>query len=325
MIAPPPLADESRRLTTLHDLKILDTPPEERFDRLTRLAQRLFDVPVAQISLIDADRQWFKSSTDGPAAPTSREASFCGHAIASDNLLVVPDARLDRRFHDNPFVVGDPYVRFYAGCPISTSNGSRIGTLCLLDWKSREFSAQDAKLLSDLGHMVEQELDATQPADIDALTGIPNRRAFAARAQDDLDRCRLREWPATMLFFDLDGFKGINDGYGHGEGDRVLTVFASLLQDTVRDGGILGRLGGDEFVALLANCSEANADAAVQRLQASLDHHNRAAPRGYDIRFSAGRATADGSRRCSVEALVAEADARMYDCKRSHRAAAPAG
>lgn len=291
--------------------------PEERFDRLTRLAKRLFNVPIALVSLVDADRQWFKSSVGLAALQTPRDISFCGHAIASDTTLLVPNAKLDPRFHDNPLVTGDPHIRFYAGCPLSTPNGSRIGTLCLIDSQPRDFGKEESALLGDLARMAEQEFSAVQLASLDELTGIPNRRAFKALAQQALNQCRRVELPASMFFFDLDGFKQINDCYGHAEGDRALVAFASLMRDTFRDSDVVGRLGGDEFAVLLWNCPEACASGAAQRLQARLDAHNRAAARGYDIRFSVGRVTADTTRHCVIEALLAEADTRMYERKRS--------
>jgi hypothetical protein len=186
MIAPPLLADEARRLATLHHLNILDTAPEQRFDRLTRLAQRLFNVPMALVSLIDNDRQWIKSSAGLAAVQTPRDVSFCGHAIASDVTLVVPDACLDPRFHDNPFVAGEPHVRFYAGCPLVMPNGSRIGTLCVADSQPRDFDKNDVALLSDLARMVEQEICSVQLHSLDDLTGIASRRAFMGLAQKSL-------------------------------------------------------------------------------------------------------------------------------------------
>src|ERR1700752_1549332 len=116
MLTPALPADENTRLDTLRALNILDTSPEERFDRLTRLAKRLFGVPIALVNLVDADRQWFKSCVGLSATETPRDISFCGHAILGDDILLVPDAGVDERFHDNPLVTGDPNIRFYAGC-----------------------------------------------------------------------------------------------------------------------------------------------------------------------------------------------------------------
>ncbi len=128
MMKPDIPADENRRLETLYSLNILDTPPEERFDRLTRLAMRLFNVPVAQVSLIDETRQWFKSCLGIDPVEVPRDLTFCGHAILSDGPFVIEDATKDERFFDNPLIVLQPKVRFYAGYPLEV-NGRKIGTL----------------------------------------------------------------------------------------------------------------------------------------------------------------------------------------------------
>lgn len=150
MIKPQLPWDEQRRLTYLRALQILDTPPEERFDRVTRTAQSLFEVPIALLSLVDADRQWFKSCQGLSASETSRDVSFCGHTILATEPLVVPDATDDPRFHDNPLVTAGPEIRFYAGWPLALDGGSALGTLCIIDSKPRELSATQLERLEDL-------------------------------------------------------------------------------------------------------------------------------------------------------------------------------
>ena len=141
--------DETARLMSLHSLRVLDTPSEGRYDRLTRMAQRLFGVKIALVSLVDTNRQWFKSKQGLDACETSRAISFCGHAILSRETLVINDASKDPRFADNPLVTGDPHIRFYAGCPIRDPNGFNVGTLCLIDPEPREMSADDLDALSE--------------------------------------------------------------------------------------------------------------------------------------------------------------------------------
>ncbi len=153
--------DEEERVRALRRLSILDTWPEERFDRLTRLAAALLDVPIALISLVDVDRQWFKSSYGLGVRQTPREVAFCAHAILGEDILVVSDALLDPRFADNPVVTGDPHVRFYAGVPLTVAGGSRVGTLCLVDHRPRELDDTAKRLLRDLGTLVERELSMT--------------------------------------------------------------------------------------------------------------------------------------------------------------------
>jgi len=157
-----PLPDnEAARLAALRALAVMDTPPEERFDRLTRLTAALFDVPVALVTLLDADRQWFKSCVGSELRETPRDVSFCSHAILGDEVLLVPDALLDARFADSPLVAGPPHVRFYAGVPLSLADGSRVGTLCIVDRRPRDLDKTAVQLLRDLGALAEQELKVT--------------------------------------------------------------------------------------------------------------------------------------------------------------------
>jgi DNA-binding response OmpR family regulator len=133
--APVP-ADEERRMATLRALRLLDTPPEPRFDRLTRLASRFFAVPIALIAFVDRDRQWFKSSVGINVKETSRDSAFAAHVVVNRTTLVVNDALLDDRFAENPLVIAEPRVRFYAGAPLILLDGTCIGTLSLLDTRT---------------------------------------------------------------------------------------------------------------------------------------------------------------------------------------------
>jgi PAS domain S-box-containing protein len=158
MLAPALPPDEEDRLAALRSLELLDTPAEERFDRITRIAQRLFDVPIVLVSLVDQCRQWFKSAQGLGASETPRDISFCGHAIHAGKVFVVENALDDPRFADNPLVTGPPNIRFYAGAPLATAGGFRVGTLCLVDSKARAFPATDQRDLRDLAAWVENEL-----------------------------------------------------------------------------------------------------------------------------------------------------------------------
>ncbi len=152
--------DEGRRLAALHDLAILDTPPEERFDRITRVAAALADVPIALVSLVDRDRQWFKSCHGLSTSGTPRDDAFCAHVVHHRTPMIVPDTLQDDRFADNPLVTGSPHVRFYAGFPVFHKNGSCLGTLCLMDNRPRQFPDATIRLFEDLARLVEQELNA---------------------------------------------------------------------------------------------------------------------------------------------------------------------
>lgn len=151
-------SNESDRLQALYELDILDTAPEERFDRITRLASRIVDAPIVLISLVDEDRQWFKSRVGLDAEQTEREYAFCTHAIMESAVFVVPDATSDERFRDNPLVTGQPSIRFYAGAPLALEDGVQIGTICAIDTKPRELSPEHEEALRDLSRIVVDEL-----------------------------------------------------------------------------------------------------------------------------------------------------------------------
>ncbi|MET0517262.1 MAG: GAF domain-containing protein, partial [Burkholderiaceae bacterium] len=143
---PAPLpADEAQRLQALRDLLILDTPPEQRFDRIVAFAAEEFEVPIALLSLVDENRQWFKASRGMSVCETARDISFCAHAILADDILMIPDARADERFADNPLVLGPPFIRFYAGAPLQVRPGLRVGTLCLIDSRPRRLDALELR------------------------------------------------------------------------------------------------------------------------------------------------------------------------------------
>lgn len=158
MIPAPIPANEPERLAALRQLLILDTPPEERFDRITAFARAEFDVPTVLVSLVDGDRQWFKSRVGLDACETDRSISFCGHAIAESDVLVVNDARADLRFFDNPLVTGAPHIRFYAGAPLVLDNGHAVGTLCLISPVPRAYDEIDLAIHGALRDLVVEEL-----------------------------------------------------------------------------------------------------------------------------------------------------------------------
>ena len=158
MQEPPRPADEPDRLHALRQLLILDTPPEERFDRLTAFAAEEFGVPTALLSLIDEDRQWFKSRVGMDPCETPRRISFCGHAILQNDIMVVPDVKQDERFFDNPLVTGEPHIQFYAGAPLKLPGGQNVGTLCLIDNKPRTLDDIDLAILSSLRDLAVEEL-----------------------------------------------------------------------------------------------------------------------------------------------------------------------
>jgi GAF domain-containing protein len=156
---PPIPSDEDVRLRTLHALNILDSAPEADFDDIVALASEICGAPISLVSLVDADRQWFKAKIGVAVDETHRELSFCAHAIVGGDLMIVPDAAVDARFADHPFVQAVPGVRFYAGAPLRTDRGSALGTLCVVDHQPHRLTVDQIRALRSLAHQVSQQLE----------------------------------------------------------------------------------------------------------------------------------------------------------------------
>ena len=152
--------NEEQRLISLHNLGFLDTAPEERFDLITRTATKIFDVPISTLTLVDAKREWFKSCQGLPQHEGDRAISFCGHALVSNKIFVVPDTTKDKRFSDNPMVTGAPHIRFYAGVPLMSADGQWVGAFCIKDRKPRKFSKHDEDVLKGLASWAEVEINS---------------------------------------------------------------------------------------------------------------------------------------------------------------------
>ncbi|MFH7586538.1 PAS domain-containing protein [Oceanimonas smirnovii] len=213
MKTPPLPFNELQRLQALLNTGLLDTPAEARFDRLTRITQHMFKVDIALVSLVDDSRQWFKSAQGLDVCETGRDISFCGHAILDHSVLVVNNALEDERFADNPLVTGAPHIRFYAGAPLHTTEGYRIGTLCVIDSQPRQFSLEEQKLLRELADCVEELLGyQRQQALRNSLAESEHRAQLLIEAANigtwqcelSTGRCHFNENWASMLGYQLD-------------------------------------------------------------------------------------------------------------------------
>lgn len=307
---------ERQRLDALRRLAILDSSAEERFDRITRMARNMFEVPISLISLVDEERQWFKSRCGLDAQETPRDISFCGHAILGEAIFVVEDAARDPRFADNPLVLGAPHIRFYAGSPLHIAGGYKVGTLCLIDRQPRQLDARERSLLTDLAGMVEHELAAIQLAILDELTGITNRRGFIMLGQKCLQLSHRQGREASLLFLDLNRFKETNDTLGHEAGDDALRQMAVLLSRVFRNADIFARLGGDEFVVLLPGIGPELVSRVLVRFDEALASFNREAGKPYRLACSTGVAHYDPALPPELELLLQQADKQMYHRKK---------
>ncbi|OIN24256.1 sensor domain-containing diguanylate cyclase [Vibrio barjaei] len=314
--APIPINDDYR-LSVLQTLKLLATP-EERFDRVTRLAKRMFSVDISMVSIVERDRQWFKSCVGLDATETARDISFCGHAILGDEPFIISDALSDERFSDNPLVISKPNIRFYAGVPIKLADNVKVGTLCIIDSKPRHFSDQEVQDLIDLAKLAEDELIASLDSTIDELTQISNRRGFNILADKVINRCRFAMEPYTMASFDLNHFKLINDTYGHGQGDAALVIFARLLVENFRDSDVIARIGGDEFVVLMSGTTGLDAKFPLTRFKDQITMFNNSSDSEFELSYSVGVVCFSPLEKLSHSDLLAKADLAMYASKQAN-------
>jgi diguanylate cyclase (GGDEF)-like protein/PAS domain S-box-containing protein len=235
-IDPPGPPSEDRRLARLHELMVLDTAPEPVFDRLVGMASRLCGVPISLVSLVDEHRQWFKAQTGLPeVAETPREHAFCAHAIRSDEVMTVPDAHLDPRFSQNPYVIGDPNVRFYAGAPLTLPTGERVGTLCVIDHVPRQISAEQVQGLQELAAIVTDTLIMRRDLIARALAA---RSEFEANlsASEQLHRAIVEEQTELISLAQADGvLLYANPAYCRMVGRAVGTLAGCSLYDFIDD------------------------------------------------------------------------------------------
>jgi diguanylate cyclase (GGDEF)-like protein len=309
-------AQEEQRLKVLRDYDVLDTEPEETFDRITRLARMALRTPIVMISLVDRDRQWFKSRFGIDVDETPRSISFCDHAIRHDTPTIVPNALDDPRFANNPLVLGEPHIRFYLGVPLCSPKGFNVGTLCAIDREPREASQEEVAAMCDLARLVVDELELRQIAAIDSLTGVLTRRSFLAEAERVLARGRQDGVSDSCIMLDVDHFKLINDRFGHPAGDAVLRDVARLCQTNLRTSDFIGRMGGEEFVIFLPRTKLDEACAAAERLRALLAQTPmRWDGQRLDVTASFGIASATGT----LSEILSAVDQAMYRAKTAGR------
>jgi diguanylate cyclase (GGDEF)-like protein len=330
-------AVEGGQIQELYETRLLDSPEQEEFDAIARLARDLTDTSIALVSLVDKDHQWLLSHQGLEDQETSRSIAICAHTIQGVDLLEIPDMSLDARFVDNPLVAGAPNIRFYAGVPLIVPSGQVLGTLCVLDTVARKLTDKQCSALKTLAHSVVAEIELRRKmaglefeverrrvaeervldlATRDMLTQLPNRMALHDRLGQQLRHSARDGTKFAFLFIDLDRFKLINDSLGHEAGDQALAEIAKRLTGTLRVSDTVARLGGDEFAAILCNIRDANdAFALAQKVNLALKQSTVLC--GTELHYDASIGISVYTDHAdSVHDLIRKADLAMYQAKR---------
>lgn len=273
--APTPISEDERHKALL-ELRILDTPPEERFDRITRTAKSLFNVEMSYVALVDSSRQWFKSRCGIEDRETPRDTSFCGHAIVEDKTLVIPDAANDTRFHDNPMVVGNPFVRFYAGRPLKSISGFNVGTLCVAGRQPRSVSDSELEILNDLAAIVEDQFNLMEISKLQSDLTVAHaelraksefiQAVFGQYAGDQLLEKVLSQPQSiriggesrnvSVLVSDLRGFTELSRRSSPGDLVSMLNQYFEKMIDVINEfGGMIVDFVGDGILAVFGALS----------------------------------------------------------------------
>ena len=257
--------DESLRLRDLERQGVLDHPADEHFQRLVSLTATVLEAPIALISLVDRDRQWFLAHHGLDISGTPRSMAFCAHAIADDQTLVVADASQDSRFAGNPLVTGEPHIRFYAGAPLQSWQGHNLGTLCVIDRQPRQLAPAQVALLEELAQLVRRELELRRALTLNPLTGLAHRASFLDQAVPELARARAGQEPLALLALELDQFSQVRMRWGHEASDSALRDVAACLQGQHRPQDLLGQIGDQAFAMLMVDVDHR---AAMERAEA---------------------------------------------------------
>lgn len=327
MQALPPEGDAAR-VAALHRLGVLDQPPAPDLDAITRLAAYIARAPYAAINLVDADRQWQAAVCGGQRGQVPREQSMCDVTVTADELVHVTDARGDSRFASNPFVTGAiDDVRLYCGVPVHDHAGFAVGTLCVTDPCARRLDDGQLAALRDLAAQVEQLFELRRQharlvdvlaevdhhARHDPLTGLANRRTLLDHLELALGRGRRSGVMPTLFFCDLDGFKSVNDHYGHQAGDQTIVRVAQRLAAVVREGDTVARWGGDEFVVLCEDLQPHAQPIVVGRLRTAVESPDNEARVGLSVGI------VQAAQEQTVGDVLSDADRLMYADKQSRR------
>jgi diguanylate cyclase (GGDEF)-like protein len=310
---------EIERLEAIDRLDLLDAPRNAAFECIVRVIKNVFDVPIALVSVLDAHRQLYMACQGLGIDQTDRRNTFCTHAVMASTPTIVPDATLDPRFANNPHVLGEPHVRFYAGVPLRTSDGHNVGTVCAIDTKQRPFSDRDVGILQDLADLAINQIELQQLVTVDALTGALSRRAFRSSGERALALAERHKHNISLITFDIDHFKSVNDTHGHAAGDQVLAGVVAACSTNLRQSDLFGRIGGEEFALLLPHTDRHGAVEVAEKLRSAIAGQRfelGGVPR--QVTASFGVSTLDIVTK-TIDSLLAHADLALYEAKADGR------
>ncbi len=316
-------ANDGERVQALTEYDVLDSTFDATFDRFARLACAVTETRIGFVSFVYGDRQVFRGCTGSTLPGIPREQSFCAYALDSDDVLEVRDASEDPRFLDNPLVTAEPGIRFYAGAPIVTRHGFRLGTVCVVDHAPRRLGRGQGNMLRDLAASVTTSLDLFKSmrdirklALTDPLTGAGNRTYFFDQLKGATSWARRHKSTLTLIYCDCDGFKMVNNTLGHAAGDQLLREITTAIRVNLRASDTLGRLGGDEFALILPDTGPVGARVIAERILAACRKltSRYAHPVSVSLGVTTFLTVPD-----DLDAMVGDADAAMYEAKRGGR------
>jgi diguanylate cyclase (GGDEF)-like protein len=312
-------ADEQHRLAALDRYDVLDTAPEEAFDRVTRLVRLVFGVPISTVPLVDAHRLWLKSQQGlGEICELARKPSFCDCVVSTGEPLVVPDTLLEPRFAGSPHVVGPPFLRFYAGMPLRASDGSVIGALCAMDTSPHTPSADQLQSLSDLAGIIMSELELRVLTVADSVTGVLARRAFGQEAARAASLALRHRHDLSYLVLDVDNFGAVVESHGYAIGDKVLKAVTDACRSKLRKSDLIGRAGGDSIAIVLPHTGAFALDVAEKLRTAVAKLRVPTAQGELQATISVGVATLDRSIK-DADGLADRADLALREAKADGR------
>jgi diguanylate cyclase (GGDEF)-like protein len=299
---------EHQRLAEVHKVKIGNADVQERFDRITRIAQRMFAVTMADFSLIEQHEQRVISASGLNETLIPRDISLAEYSLYKHEVFTVPDAMADARFNANPQVVSRPKIRFFATCPVHSKSGQRVGALTIADSSPRSINAHDQSVLKDLAEMLENELSFASLTTTDRTTQLATNQGFFALAEQGLKLCERNKTPAVAIVFDIANKDAANQGDTSRSKEKNIRAFADQLRHFFRKSDVVGRLGNEEFTALLLNARSEQVTEMVKKLQSSIDIYNKENRDQPPIKFTHSIAEFDPEHPTRSDALVAQAN-----------------